>query len=305
MRGTIYYQTSQLVKCIFFHNAKKGEKVDPSSNAYQHVSSFKTMETYRRIWNNLGLFIKDEYAIKDLEQIEACHIESYMLSKSEKRISKQYLEKISSALGKLEIALTKFSHTISKKEKSYDFSIRESLIDQLRKTTLVYDGYHNRAYEDPLAIISLMQKEEHQLAARIQLCSGTRFEGIGLIHPKQCIGETVDQVTQQKVFAVETKEKGGKIGAIHLGGALYNELMLHLMLYPKFKVHYQSYINDIRQACQQLYIPSEGSHGFRWCYAQNRIRESQQHGMTYEQALLQVSHEMKHNRISISEHYLG
>ena len=46
-------------------------------------------------------------------------------------------------------------------------------------------------------------------------------------------------------------------------------------------------------------------HGFRWTFAQNRVREYQNNGYTYEQALQGVSWEMKHYRASITEHYLG
>ena len=72
-----------------------------------------------------------------------------------------------------------------------------------------------------------------------------------------------------------------------------------------FKISYQEYIDDIKTTCQKLNIPHHGSHGFRWTFAQNRVREYQNHGYTYEQALQGVSWEMKHYRASITEHYLG
>ena len=72
-----------------------------------------------------------------------------------------------------------------------------------------------------------------------------------------------------------------------------------------YKIFYQEYIDDIKATCHKLNIPHHGSHGFRWTFAQNRVREYQNHGYTYEQALQGVSWEMKHYRASITEHYLG
>ena len=57
--------------------------------------------------------------------------------------------------------------------------------------------------------------------------------------------------------------------------------------------------------CSSMNIPAEGTHGLRWTFAQNRIREYQSNGYTYDQSLLKLSHETKHNRIQISQHYLN
>ena len=72
-----------------------------------------------------------------------------------------------------------------------------------------------------------------------------------------------------------------------------------------FKIDYQHYANDIRQACGLVNEETNGSHGFRWTFARNRVREYQKHGYTYEQALQGVSWEMKHYRADITIHYLG
>ncbi len=65
--------------------------------------------------------------------------------------SKQYLEKISASLGKLEIALKNFSKNIHKIEKDYDFSIRQTILNEARDLKLVASNYHNRAYNNPNA----------------------------------------------------------------------------------------------------------------------------------------------------------
>ena len=72
-----------------------------------------------------------------------------------------------------------------------------------------------------------------------------------------------------------------------------------------FKIKYQDYLDDIKNSCKKVNATYQGSHGFRWTFAQNRVREYQKYDYTYEQALQGVSWEMKHFRSSITEHYLG
>ena len=72
-----------------------------------------------------------------------------------------------------------------------------------------------------------------------------------------------------------------------------------------FQLNYFKYAQDIRQSCKKLGVESYGSHGFRWTFAKNRIREYQSHGYSYEQACQGLSWELKHFRSDISEHYLG
>ena len=79
MRGSVYYQTSLLVKVIFKEGAKKEQRVDPNHKYYQCIASYKTMETYRNVWNNFGNYLKEHWKIKDFEAITSEHIEAYIL----------------------------------------------------------------------------------------------------------------------------------------------------------------------------------------------------------------------------------
>ena len=94
MRGSVYYQSSQLVKQIFQAGAKKEDKINPNHEHYQMVSSFKTMESYRRVWNNFFNYLKEHWKIRNFEKISSEHVQAYMDYKIEYYPSKQYLEKI-------------------------------------------------------------------------------------------------------------------------------------------------------------------------------------------------------------------
>ncbi|MGJ0332023.1 hypothetical protein NG751_09065 [Aliarcobacter cryaerophilus] len=305
MRGSVYYQSSQLVKQIFQAGAKKEDKINPNHEYYQMVSSYKTMESYRRVWNNFFNYLKEHWKIRDFEKIESQHIQAYMDYKIEYYPSKQYLEKISAALGKLETALKNFSKNIHKVEKDYNFSIRQTILNEARDLKLVANNYHNRAYKNPMLLISNLKNPINQLAAKIQYQGGARVEGVALIKPEQLRGKKIDKVTKVEKGSIYTKEKGGKEGEVLVSLETYKELENYLSTNPKFKLNRQDYYYDIKQAALISKEVSEGSHGLRWNFAKRRMFEYGKADYSYSDSLQQVSYEMKHNRASITEHYLG
>ena len=305
MRGSTYYQTAVLVKHIFQESAKKSEKIDLNSEHYQKVSSYKTMESYRNVWNNFFNYLGEYWNLKNCELIEAHHVEAYMEYKLEYYPSVQYIQKISAAIGKLEIALKYFAKNVYDEDREYDFSIRQTILDNARDLKLVANNYHNRAYQNPQNIVSNLQDSFHKLAAKIQYEGGARIEGVALIKLKQLLGTKQDDITNTQKGIIFTKEKGGKEGEVLISGDTYNELQNYLSKNQKFKINRQAYYEDIKQSALLSDEIPEASHGLRWNFAKRRMFEYAQAGYSYEESLQQVSYEMKHNRASITEHYLG
>ena len=305
MRGSVYYQSSQLVKQIFQAGVKKEDKINPDHEHYQMVASYKTMESYRAIWNNFFNYLLEHWKLKDFEKIEDYHIQAYIDYKVEYYPSKQYLEKISAAIGKLEIALKKFAKNIHNIDREYDFSIRQTILDEARDLKYVSNNYHNRAYNNALLLIENLKDPLHQLAAKIQYEGGARIEGVALIKKDQMIGIKVDSITNKEVGIVLTKEKGGKSGEVLVSIDTYTNLNSYILEYDKFKINRQKYYNDIKQAAIASNETQEASHGLRWNFAKRRMFEYGKAGYSYEECLQQVSYEMKHNRASITQHYLA
>lgn len=309
MRGSVYYQSAELTKAIFCASATKIERIDPAHPYFQMVSSYKTMECYRNVWNNFFSYLKEHWRIKDAEQISSEHISAYMDYKIEYYPSKQYLEKISAALGKLEVALKLYSQEKYGEAKPYDFSIRQIILNHARNFELVADNYHNRAYADPLLLIQALRENPwYQIAARIEYEGGARLEGCALIKKEQLLGFKYDPITKERKGVILTKEKGGKVGEVgevFISEKTYERLETCIALYDIFKLKRSDYYQAIKKACQILNIPSKGTHGLRWNFAKRRMFEYAKAGYTYEQSLQAVSWEMKHNRAYITEHYLG
>jgi len=305
MRGSVYYQTAELTKVIFKEGLKKEERSNPNSPFYQMISSYKTMESYRSIWNNFFNYLHEHWQLKRCELITQHHVIAYMDYKIAYYPSKLYLAKINSAMGKLEIALERYSLIHDQEPRQYNFSQRLEVLNSAVDLELVANNYHNRAYEDPEQLIEHLSIFEHQLAATIQLEGGARLEGVSLIKIKQLKGARFDDITKKTRGVIETQEKGGKVGDILVSIGTYNTLAKILNHKKVFKILKAAYMRDIRMAASKLNIQPDGSHGFRWNFAKRRLFEYAQAGYTYEQSLLRVSSEMKHNRASITEHYLG
>ncbi|MEA1914465.1 MAG: hypothetical protein U9N30_04020, partial [Campylobacterota bacterium] len=294
-----------LVKQVFEVEAKKEDRVNSNHDHYQKVASYKTMESYRSIWNNFFNYLKEHWLIKDFEKIEAQHIQAYLDYKIEYYPSKQYLEKISSALGKLEHALQLFAKNIHNKSREYDFSIRQTILDEARDLKYVASNYRNRAYNNPELLIFHLQNPMHKLAAKIQYEGGARIEGIALIKSEQLLGIKFDSITNTDKGIIFTKEKGGNEGDVLVSAATYNELQNHLLNNSKFKINRQAYYDGIKQSAVLSNETPEASHAFRWSFAKRRMFEYAKAGYSYSNSLQEVSYEMKHKRASISEHYLG
>lgn len=301
MRGSVYYQTSLLTKMVFEDGMKKEERTNKYSENYKGVSSYKTMQSYREVWNNFGKYLRT-VDIKNLEETTALQIENYMKLKIEKKLSIKYLKKISSALGKLEVALTRWNQKVPVHSKTYDFSSRQKILDNALKDNELCDGYHERQYYNPLAIINELEPE-HQIYAKAQLESGIRVEALIRLKHMVFLGKCVDKTTQKTCYSIETIEKGGKCGKAYLSKSIYYTLKKYKK--QARKLCYRLYSQDIRNTCIALNIKPEGSHAFRWNFAINRIREYQLNQFNYDETLVNVSNEMKHNRASISKHYLG
>jgi hypothetical protein len=305
MRGSVYFQSAELTKQVFSEGAKKVDRINPEHEHYQMVASYKTMESYRNIWNNFFNYLKEHWKIRDFEKIESQHIEAYMDYKIEYYPSKQYLEKISAALGKLEIALKNFSRNIHGIEKEYDFSIRQVILDNARDLKYVVNNYHNRAYSNPELLIENIQDDYHRLAAIVQYEGGARIEGVALIKPEQLMGTKIDSITNKEVGVIVTKEKGGKVGEVLISKNTYENFESYFFFHSVFKINRQAYYKDLKQAAIASNETPEASHGLRWNFAKRRMFEYGKAGYSYDDCLQQVSYEMKHNRAYITKHYLG
>jgi integrase len=304
MRGSVKWQTGQLARALFEEGLSKAQRMDPGEKQGK-ISSYRTMETYRDVWNEFGAFAKESMGVRDLEKVDGDHVEFFMRAKMAEDVSKQYLEKITSALGALERALERFTAAQYGAAKEYDFSQRLEVLHEAKAGGLK-DGYHDRAYLHPERVIEHLKEAEHRLAAQLQREGGPRLEGVSLIKEEQLRGHGVDPFTGREVGVFYTEEKGGKGGEVKVSPEAYERLREHIEKEGSFAIDQREYQRDVQEAAVAAGEEPEGSHGFRWNFAQERMEELQEKGkLNYDQARQEVSWEMKHERANITEHYLG
>ncbi|MDD2368527.1 MAG: hypothetical protein PHQ90_04435 [Sulfuricurvum sp.] len=305
MRGSPYHiVTHELIPLIFEAGAKKTDRIDPKHPSFGKVSSYKTMDAYKQTWLQLLFFLKEQFHLNDVEKIDEEHIRDFMIYKVLERPSKLYLARISAALGKLETVLTLYAKQKYGEERYYDFSIRQIVLDSARNLEMVADNYHDRAYQRPDIVANSLSQSSFTLAGDVQWQSGGRIEAVGIIKKEQLRGYCIDPITGVTIGQIWSKEKGGREGMLMVLTPTYNWLKEHIEEYGQFKIDRQKYTADIRRTCENLGIKGEGSHGFRYAFAQRRMKEYMKAGHTYEQSLQAVSLEMKHNRAKITTHYL-
>lgn len=342
MRGTIYYQTAQLAEIVYSQGLSKTDQKESGL-----IANAETLQTYREIWNELGIYSKGMYGLKDMQDLSSEHIQSYMTVKSNQNITEQYFELISCAIGKLETALRRLNakyatanpRYFEQKDRDYDFSVRHKILSEARRELRVKETSDDpkfcREYDDPKAMIEALDEQKFYIAARIQFESGARFDGVHRIDQymvvqtrklfenkldniveykridstfcqvSQMQGTIIDPFTGNKKGTLFDVEKGGKPGLLYVSEKTYTMLEEYFTRNQVFIVHAHQYRRSLINAAKATNQDYQGTHGFRWNFARNRFEELQIFGnLTYEQALQQVSWEMKHERADITEHYL-
>ncbi|NBK98094.1 MAG: hypothetical protein EOM50_08750 [Erysipelotrichia bacterium] len=334
MRGSRKYQCSQIAKVIF---QPELSKIDQKKEG--RIANASTTETYGEVWIEIIDYFFNEEKIKDIQALNSTHIERYMTMKLQTGISIQRAELISSAIGKLEVGLkmlgTRFEN--SDKYAEYDFSIRHTILQNAKQSNILRKGsrvkHYTRAYKDPLGLIDALVNPFYKLAAKIQFESGARVSAVENIYrlkrikPEKLVnnhlnsipivsesakhvfveqlqGVKADPYTHKESGFLLTVEKGGKPGLVRLSMKTYEELNDYLDQNGAFKINYNTYLRALEAAAVKTCQRYEASHGLRWNYAQNRIVELQESGYSFHQAEQIVSWEMKHERPSITQHYL-
>ncbi|MDD3597408.1 MAG: hypothetical protein PHE23_13375, partial [Sulfuricurvum sp.] len=70
MRGSVYYQSAELIKILFVAGAKKTERIDPDHPHWNKISSYGTASAYRAVWEIFFHYLREHWNVKDSERSE-------------------------------------------------------------------------------------------------------------------------------------------------------------------------------------------------------------------------------------------
>jgi len=266
------------------------------------IYSYNTAETYKDVWHQFGDYAKFEMGLKDIEKTTENHVKAYLESRIAQGIAYSTYQKEAAALGKLENALNMYSARFNRGN-DYNFrpAIRECGTEA--RNELEKSDPH-RAYRDPEKLIASISNENHKIAASVQYEGGARIHEASLIKNEQLGGFGPDKITGECVGQIRIEGKGGKERTLAVSTETYRNIEKVIERDGEYRIDKNDYRHSLREAAEKVGQEYNGSHGLRWSYAQERMEEAQENGRTYEQALVEVSHEMGHERADITEHYL-
>lgn len=242
----------------------------------------------------------------DMKEYLDERLETYVLKKR----SRQTLLTILSGLGKFEYAFNHYMNVylpdhprLDTQKLRMDFYVKSRKL--LPKSSKFYN---NRAYPDPILLISTIKDPTFQLQAMLQYEGGLRTRGVGAPSNKRLKnpltkesmrGIGCDPVTGMPVGTIASVEKGGKETEHMISVETYLRLAKHITRHGKLESDYSSYIEAINRAAKdtQQYAPGRASHGLKFNFAQERYLQCISRSMTHEQALQQTSLETSHFRL--------
>lgn len=181
----------------------------------------------------------------------------------------------------------------------------------------------SRAYtQEQVALVADHQIERNALATQIAHAAGLRAHELLTLRPRAeqtpDNRPTLDTKFQQRDGARYcVTGKGGLVREVLLPHHLAEKLEQRRLNSPRIitdrGIHYRQYYdiaggqrwsNGFSAAAKRALGWSEGAHGLRHSYAQQRMYELQTHGLSRIHALETVSQEMGHFRADITETYL-
>jgi len=311
MRGSTVYQVQQVFQTVneigvSKHEAKAHARAEGAATWHQvgkelGVYSFSTADAYRDVWRACLDYAKGNLGVKDIEKLSGEAVRAFLVSKVDQGVAHATFGQYAAALEKLEVALNRYAEQHGT-GRQYAFS---GEIQGARDVAVNLERFEgSRAYADPDRLVAAVEREPHNLAAALQREGGARISEINHVTRGQLQGMREDPRTGELKGWVEVEGKGGKEREIGVSPATYARLDALIGGGQRFEFDKDAYRADLKAAAAKTGQEYEGSHGLRWSWAQERHAELQEHGMTYEQSLTQVSQDMGHERGDITEHYL-
>ncbi len=310
MRGSAKYQANAVFQTINEINSSRNDakgsvSYDDSHQLAQQtgIFSYRTLDEYREIARDLLEYAKENEGIKDIEKINEDTVKNYLEAKLQESIQYSTLQLQVSAISKLDVALQAYNG------QEYNLSqAAHSVLEQARTDGMGPKEQH-RAFINPEKVVNAISDEKYRVIANFQLASGLRLHELNHIKSNQLLEK------DGHYYVRVEQGKGGKDRVVEVQDATafreFKDLVQKNARGPdekyagKFTFSKTSYDHVIAKAAKMVGEVNSSSHSFRWNYAQNRVNELQvKEGMSFVGAKEQVSHELGHNRIEITNHYL-
>ncbi|WP_143337302.1 hypothetical protein [Humidesulfovibrio mexicanus] len=174
-------------------------------------------------------------------------------------------------------------------------------------------GYTTRAYPDPEGLYAAIPDPALRLQARLMGETGCRAEGVGApargsnpLTAANLLGFGTDPISGDAVGCITVTEKGGKQTEHFVDPATYRELTDYIAEHGLLASPYRTFLRAVEAAARATgqYAPGRGTHGLKHSFAQSRMHEAVESGMSHEEAMQTVANEIAHNRMDSVDIYM-
>ncbi|MBU1041692.1 MAG: hypothetical protein KKF77_11395 [Proteobacteria bacterium] len=174
-------------------------------------------------------------------------------------------------------------------------------------------GYTTRAYPDPEGLYAAIQDAGLRLQAKLMGETGCRAEGVGAparssnpFTATNLLGMGTVPVSGEAAGRIVVTEKGGKQTTHFVQPKIYHELEEHITKHGQLASSYRTFLRAVEAAARATgqYAPGRGTHGLKHSFAQTRMHEAIDAGLSYEEAKQTVANEIAHNRMDSVDVYL-
>ncbi|MFX4242646.1 hypothetical protein ACOL22_07700 [Aliarcobacter butzleri] len=250
-------------------------------NISTKAHSISSIQNLRTVATQYVNFVNENYEGRVLSNISPESIRDFIDYKAES-LADSSINTYISELGKIADNLQELGYNNISREEIVSY--REDL--GLERT------HENRAYDQPEQIIeSMYENSPYGLSAELQLEVGLRVD---------------DALNSQKWSINEDNSltiTGSKGGIEYQTAQLEPDLIekVREAIEHEYKGNYTEYRETLKENSGEKW---NGTHGLRYNFAQDRMGELQEQGLTYNEALSQTSLELGHSREEITLHYL-
>lgn len=218
-------------------------------------------------------------------------------------------------------ALTKLSHALDVYAERHGGESAEGIRSVLAEEKAHWraelsarsNGYASRAYPDPEGLYAAISDAGLRLQARLMGETGCRAEGVGApargsnpLTAVNLLGMGTDPFFGEAAGRITVTEKGGKQTEHFVQPTTYRELEEHLAEHGQLASPYRMFLRAVEAAARATgqYAPGRGTHGLKHSFAQTRMHEAIEEGLSHEEAKQAVANEIAHNRLDSVDVYL-
>ncbi|UCN01155.1 hypothetical protein LCX93_04375 [Sulfurimonas sp. SWIR-19] len=248
--------------------------------------SIKEVQNLRSVATQYINYVKENYSGKVAGNINKESAKAFLKAKA--------LEVKGSTLNTYTSLMQKVSENLNKDHiGTLNRQDIQNIKQELKNDYTLSKEHINRAYDNTQAIQEQMRHTSMSLSTDLQVEAGLRAN--------DAINSDKWHINEDNTLTISDSKGGITYTTAPISPELLNRVEEAKEM--GYKVNYTEYREALKEAVQNTGQEYNGTHGLRYSFAQDRLDELRQNGYTENEAKGQVSLEMGHSRLDITDHY--